>query len=191
MDSSLEIAALYPTPPRTEAMRAALAPALNDLSRAVGVRAQAGDIVVRSLTTLSAAEMCGGGDLVAGVLARFSGRIGAVGLFAMEPEAAFELLRDDPAGGDPLDSYTAIGCEILRAVTAALAPDSMTQEGVATLQEDSAIGILLQTHAPSGTAVIAIELSLACADGAPSRAAHVYILVDPKPLWAALSGIAG
>lgn len=134
-----------------------------------------------TLGRVSGADICGRGDRIAGVLARFSGRLEQVGLFAMETEDAFAMLRGGAAADDPLDAYTQLGCEIVRAVTAAIDPAGGQQQGDASLQEDSAIRALLRTHAPSDTVVVSVSLSLPGNRDEEFLAAHVYVLTEPKP----------
>ena len=50
----------------------------------------------------------------------------------------------------------------------------------ATLKEDCVGSILLQTHAPSDTAVISLRIDLASGDLVVP--AYLYVLMDPKPL---------
>jgi hypothetical protein len=187
---SLETLTLRSTPPQEDALRVALAVALNDLAETAGIRAAAVRVHVCTLGTLSGAEVCGGGELVAGVLARFSGGFDQVGLFAMETEEAFAMVRDDPCGDDPLGSYTALGRDLVRAVVTAIDPGGGTQEGDATLQEDAVVSTLLRTNAPSYTAVVSLSLTLSWKDRGASRAAQVYLLANPKPFAARLSGLA-
>ena len=79
--------------------------------------------------------------------------------------------------------------ELVRILATAIDPDGVTQAGEATLQEDAAIGTLLRTHAPSDTAVVSVSLTLSWQDTEVSRAAHVYLLADPKPFAARLSAL--
>jgi hypothetical protein len=184
--ASPETPTLHAATPQEELLRESLDHGLADLPDAIGLHAQVAGVHLGTLATLPSAQVCGGGERIAGILVRFSGRLGQVGLFAMEPEEAFELVRHDPGTGDPLSWYTAVGRELLRTVALSIDLHGVTQEGDASLREDSVIGVLLETHAPSDTAVVSVQLNLSCVGIESTRAAHVYLLADPKPFAAAV-----
>jgi hypothetical protein len=152
-----------------------------------GLRVEPVCVQIRTLATLSGVDLCGGGELVAGVLARFAGRFPQVGLFAMEAEEAYAVLRDGMPGADPLGSYTALGRDLLGAAASAIDPLGVMQEGSATLQEDSVIGTLLRTHAPSDTAVVCIDLLAHGHEADTARRGYIYVLAEPKPFTALLA----
>jgi hypothetical protein len=153
----------------------------------IRVRVEPVRVRIRTLSTLSGADLCGGGDLVAGVLARFTGRFPQVALFAMEAEEAYALLRDQMPGVAPLESYTALGHSLLGVTACAIDPLGVTQEGSATLQEDSVISTLLRTHAPSDTAVVCVDVVLRGDPADALRPAYLYVLAEPKPFTAVLA----
>ena len=151
------------------------------------IRASVHAVRVATLGTLSGAELCGGGDGVAGELARLRGRFDQVGLFAMVPDVALSLLRACSDLREPLDAYVEIGQQLVTVVGSALDPLGVAQEGPATLCEDSVIASLLRTHAPSDTAVVAVSLAVSRAFESAPRPASLYLLADPKPFVAALA----
>ena len=166
--------------PYEEMLCDSVAGALDELPQRVGIHARVEAVRLGTLGRVSGADVCGRGERIAGGLARFSGRLEQVGLFAMETEDAFEMIRDREASKDPLGAYTHLGREIVRAVTAAIDPTGGDQQGDATLQEDSAIRALLHTHAPSDTVVVSVSLALPGNRDEDSLAAHVYVLAEPK-----------
>lgn len=177
------------TPRQEELLRASLDRVLNDFPGAIDLAAVARSVQIGRLSTLSGTQVCGGGERIAGVLVRFAGRFPKVGLFGMEPETAFELVRDDRGGGDPMSVYTGIGCELVRAAAAVFDPLGVRQEGNATLREDSLVGTLLDTHAPFDTGLVSVQLTLSWVGAEASHAAHVYLLADPKPFAAAVGAV--
>ena len=176
---------------REELLRSSVERELNDLCDGAqqpdGTQAIARDVRVGTLASLTASEVVGGGDGVAGVLVRLSGSFDQVGLLAMEPEDAFELVRCEAGNRDPLAAYTALGGLLVGRLATAVDALGVAQEGEPTLQEDSVIGTLLRTHAPSDTVVVSVSLSVSWAGSEASRAASVYLLADPKPFAAALA----
>lgn len=160
--------------------------AVSELPGSICLAGAAPGVQVGKLSTLSGAQVCGGGERIAGVLVSFADRFPRVGVFAMEPEAAFELVR---GGGDPVSAYTAIGCKLVRAAAAVFDPLCATQGGRATLREDSLVDILLSTHAPSDTGLVSLQIGLSCSGGEAFQAAHVYLLAAPKPFAAVVGAL--
>jgi hypothetical protein len=189
-EASTETPELPPHPSQEDLLRESFARVLDDLPTlpgASGVRVGASRVRIAALSELSGTDVCGGGELVAGVLVRHAGRFDQVGLFAMEPEEAYELVQDGLGSVDPLGAFSALGRELVGAAALAIDPHGVTQEGDATLQEDSVIGMLLRTHAASDAVVVSLELTLCWAESEASRLAHVYVLADSKPFAAALA----
>ena len=161
-----------------------LAAALADVPRLGALTARAQGVAFGTLGRLSGAEICGQGDRMAGILARFSGGLDQVALFAMEIEDALGLVHGLARGGDPLAAYTTLGQGFLEAVARAIAPGDSAQVGDATLHEETALQALLGTHAPSDTVVVSIALDLLGGRGDGNRPAFVYVLAEPKPFRA-------
>jgi len=162
------------------------------------------------LSKVTGPEVCGGGDRVAGVLGRFHGVLPAIGLYAMEPEEALALLRAAFADCEPLAAYVALGGAVLEAAAAGLSAccgspspagagkpggqpghevrREVRREGGCTLEEDSVIGTLLRTHAPSDTTVVALGLDVEA--GEARMRADVYLLVEPKRFAGTMASVA-
>jgi hypothetical protein len=165
-------------------LRDQLAAALAEAPRLGGLSARAQGVQLGTLARLSGAEICGQGDRMAGILARFSGGLDQVALFAMETEHALALVHGLAQGEDPLAAYTTLGQGFLEAVTRAIDPIDGAQVGDATLHEETALQALLGTHAPSDTVVVSIGLDLLSERVEGNRPAHVYVLAEPKPFRA-------
>lgn len=126
-------------------------------------------------------------DLVAGVVTRFEGPFGGTAVLALDPEDAFAWVRATEGPGDPIERYLeAAGRLVGAAVEGWGASVGATLAcGTPRLHEDSVVGILLGTHAPSDTGILSVRLSLETPGGACN--AYLYLLLDPKVLevWAA------
>lgn len=128
----------------------------------------------------------GDGDLVAGVVVRFHGAFGGTAVLVLDPEDALAWIRCSPGDGDPIERYlVSAGRLVTGAVTAWGASMGVTFDfGAPSLCEDSVVGILLGTHAPSDTLIVSARLAIDV-DGA-ARPGHLHLMVDPKVLeiWA-------
>lgn len=151
-----------------------------------------------SFGTISAFDVCGAGERIAGVLSHCvpdedSGNAGVpdppsrLGLFAMESEDAFSLFDELVDSDELLASYTAWGSDLIAQAAQALAATaSRAHPGASSLQEDSVISILTGTHAPSDTVIITLHLELFSASGEASAPGFVYLLADPKSFGSVL-----
>ena len=152
-----------------------------------------------SFGTISASEVCGAGERIAGVLSKCvpdedAGNASVfdppsrMGLFAMESEDAFALFDELAAQDELLASYTDWGSRLVtRAAHAVAAKASRVHPGDSSLEENSVISILTGTHAPSDTVIVTLHLELLSPSGETSAPGFVYLLADPKSFGAALS----
>ncbi|MGH0036769.1 MAG: hypothetical protein ACQGVK_17225 [Myxococcota bacterium] len=130
--------------------------------------------------------LVGHGDITAGVVVRFQGAFGGTAVFALDPEDALAWMRPASARDDLIPAYLDRVAGLVASAVNAWG-ESMGVAfafGEPVLHEDSVVGILLGTHAPSDTLILSARLAID-ADGAP-RPAHLYLMVDPKVLevWA-------
>lgn len=152
-----------------------------------------------SFGTISASEVCGAGERIAGVLSKCvpdedAGNAGVLdspsrmGLFAMESEDAFALFDELVDQDELLATYTAWGRRLVAQVAQTLAaPASRAHPGASSLEEDSVISILTGTHAPLDTVIVTLNLELLSPSGEASAPGFVYLLADPKSFGAVLS----
>lgn len=121
-------------------------------------------------------------ELIAGALLAFRGAFCGAALLAMEPDAALGWARSADPSADAIRVYLALAEQMLRSVveSAASVLDVSTEIGRPKLEERSLGGTLLQTHAPSDTAVIGSRLEI-FVDGAhfPAR---IFLLTDSKTI---------
>jgi hypothetical protein len=150
-----------------------------------GMEARLAASGVCTLCEIEPDAVAGRGELVAGVAMRFDGGLWGTALLAMEPEDALRWMRS-LAVPAPLAAYVSHARGILARALDALARDCgiRIEGGDAALEEDSVVGILLATHAPSDTAVLWARLE-AELDGSPAPI-HLYALTDAKLLASAV-----
>ncbi len=136
------------------------------------------------------------GDLVAGVLQRFEGRLTGTALLAMDPGDALLWLQRGDDDADPLGRFVDWGSRILAGVMLTLA--STLQQDVTlaepTLDERPLMAALLGTHAPSDTMVLSLhgELGFPVSDIPEIRAPFsIQLLLEPKIVEILLAGLAG
>jgi len=128
-------------------------------------------------------------DLVAGVMGRIEGALpGTLGL-VMEPEEA--LLWTQLGGGsdDPVETFVALGREILVGIAVALSEvlGAPTAFRDARLVEDSELAMMVQSHAPSDTLVFSTRLRIDVRSELVT--AHSHLLIEPKYLMRLLSAL--
>jgi hypothetical protein len=129
-------------------------------------------------------------DLVAGVLLAFEGPLAGVALLAMEPEDALWWARGGAGDVDPVATYVELaGCVLGHVVDSVGASLGLASElGRPRLEENSLVGCLARTHAPSDTVVLSSRLRLEA--GGRHCEAWLYLLMAPKRL-ASLAGAMG
>jgi len=129
------------------------------------------------------------GELVAAAVARVEAPTAGSAVLALDPEHALTWVAEAGDGADPIARFLALSGALLRAATSGLETPLGVRlaSGPAALGEDSVVGILLATHAPSDTWVLSARVDLDA--GGLRRPAHAYWLLDPKLLSA--SGAAG
>ncbi len=147
------------------------------------LRIYVAELRCRSMVDFSPESLCGGGDIVAGVVLRFDGGLRGTALFAMEPEAALDLARSPADERDPVVFFTELGgtilSELLLGTTEGL--DRETVLGPAQLEERSLMAIMTATHAPSDTVILTLRAALE-ADESSAYAFDVHLMLEPKLL---------
>jgi hypothetical protein len=127
-------------------------------------------------------------DMLAGVMGRVEGAMpGSLNLVA-EPEDAL-VWAQMVGGADPLETFVALGCELLAGVAAALAEvlESPTEFCDPQLVEEPELAMFVKTHAPSDTLVFSTRLRIEVRDELIT--AHSHLLVEPKYLSRLLSAL--
>ncbi|MCZ6783318.1 MAG: hypothetical protein O7G30_08415 [Proteobacteria bacterium] len=129
------------------------------------------------------------GDLCAGVMMRLDGTLSGTALLSMDPEHALAWIsaRPNGPGAEPLAAYLELGRTLLATCLGALADGfgCTTEPGTARLEEETVVGIVLATHAPSDTVVLSARLEVPIAG--QRLPAHVTVLLEPKLLESLLS----
>ena len=136
------------------------------------------------------------GDVVAGVLRRFEGRLTGTALLALDPGDALLWLQRGDDDSDPLGRFVDWGGRVLSGVILGLA--STLQQDVTlaepSLDERPLMAALLGTHAPSDTVVLSLhgELGFPVSDVPEIRAPFsIQLLLEPKIVSILLGGLAG
>jgi hypothetical protein len=127
-------------------------------------------------------------DVIAGAMMRFMGGLSGSALLALEPEDALTWVRTSTSDVDPIDRFLELGSQIVRGVVGALAEGwrRSVEFGVASLEEQPVLAVLLGTHAPLDTVLLSLHLQLVCPEvDAP---ACLHLLIEPKPLECLLTG---
>jgi len=127
-------------------------------------------------------------DMTAAVIGRVEGGMpGSLNLVA-EPEDALAWAQMVGAE-DPLETYVALGSELLTGMTTALAEvlESPTAFCDPRLVEEPELAVLVKTHAPSDTLVFSTRLRIEVRDELIT--AHSHLLVEPKYLSRLLSAL--
>jgi hypothetical protein len=139
-----------------------------------------------SLANFPQGAVCSDDDLIAGVLVRFEGGIAGTALLAMDPQNALDWVQAAGARPDPIATYLELGRLLLGEISRELASQFSAEIELssASLQENCVGAVLLQTHAPSDTAVISTRFDIAAGDSV--LPGYVYVLMEPKPLGSAL-----
>ncbi len=126
------------------------------------------------------------GDLAAGVVRRFGGTVGGTALLALDPEDALAWVQASPGSEAPLERFLGLASAMVEGAISGWANAIGTEVdfGEPGLREDSVVGMLLATHAPSDTLILSARIELSPAGG--DRVAHLYLMVEPKvlELWA-------
>jgi hypothetical protein len=151
------------------------------------------------------------GDVIAGVLQRFDGRLSGTALFALDPGDALLWLQSAAKGegdsdgadgadgeeeGDPLARFVDFGSRIIAGLVESLAAVGADEIrlGPPRLEERSWMAALLATHAPSDTLVITLtgELGFEIAGVSAALVAPfaVQILLEPKLVAGIVHGLA-
>ena len=120
-------------------------------------------------------------DLVAGVMGRADGAMPGTLSLVVEPLDA--LAWAQVGGGDgPLETFVALGREVLVGITVALAEalESPVEFRDARLVEEPELAMLVKTHAPSDTLVFSSRLRIELRNELIT--AHSHLLVEPKYL---------
>jgi hypothetical protein len=127
-------------------------------------------------------------DLVAGVMGRLEGAMPGSLNLVLEPEEALLWVRSG-GGGDPLETFVALGRALLSGMAAALSEilEAPAEFCGAQLVESSELMLLVQTHAPLDTWVFSTRLRIELSDEVVS--AHSHFLVEPKYLSQLLSAL--
>jgi hypothetical protein len=127
-------------------------------------------------------------DMVAGVMGRVDGAMPGSLNLVVEPEDALAWAQ---AGGgeDPLETFVALGRELLAGTTVALSEvlGSPTEFRDPRLVEEPELAMLVKTHAPSDTLVFSTRLRIQVRDELVT--AHSHLLVEPKYLVRLLSAL--
>jgi hypothetical protein len=127
-------------------------------------------------------------DMTAAVIGRVEGAMpGSLNLVA-EPEDALAWAQM-VSGDDPLETFVALGSELLAGMTSALAEvlQSPTEFCDPRLVEEPELAMLVKTHAPSDTLVFSTRLRIEVRDELIT--AHSHLLVEPKHLSRLLSAL--
>ena len=125
------------------------------------------------LSELAAEGFLSEGERIAGVMRAYRGPLEGAALLAMDPEEALAWSLADGDGHSPVETYIALGGRVLQAV-AEVAAESLgveAQLSTARLEESTAAGCLLATHAPPE--VCAAASSSGRARPAPSPNARI------------------
>jgi len=142
------------------------------------------------------------GDVIAGVLQRFEGRLSGTVLFALDPGDALLWLQSaqapdgDSELADPLARFVDFGSRIIAGLVEALAAVGRDEVwlGPPALEERPWMAALLATHAPSDTVVLSLtgELGFEIEGVHPALAAPfaVQILLEPKIVAGIVHGLA-
>jgi hypothetical protein len=135
----------------------------------------------RALADFSPENLCGDGDIVAGVVLRFDGGLRGTALFAMEPEAAFVLARSHGQDREPISLFTELGEAVLSQILLGTTEDldRGTELGAARLEERSLMAIMAATHAPSDTLILTLRVDL-IADEETRYAFDVHLMLESK-----------
>jgi len=128
-------------------------------------------------------------EVVAGVLVSLQGGLNGAALLAMAPEDALAWSRCDATGSDPIKRFMELGRRVLDEVveSACEALGVACAPGEASLQEGLLVGCLLETHAPSDTAVVCSRYTLYA--GRQEYGGYLYLLVEPKRIAALLAAL--
>ena len=134
-----------------------------------------------ALGDLGSVPLCGDGDLVAAVVSRFRGRSDGTAIVALDPEDALEFVRGLAPMSEPLDAFVSLGSSLARGLADGLyeGGDEDLAMGEGALDERPLATIVLSTHAPSDTAVLAAHFSVAVSEEA-AVSVFAYLLVDAK-----------
>jgi len=153
------------------------------------------EIEVRETRCCSLADFAAGGlyppedDAVAGVLVPLQGGLSGVAMLAMAPDDALAWSRCDADGRDPAARFLELGRRVLDEVieSACEALNVDCKRGDASLQEDLLVACLLETHAPSDTAVVCSRFTLYA--GRQEFCGYLYLLVEPKRIARLLAAL--
>ena len=176
------------SPVQLESLRAQLAKGARrsseDLQQrhATGSRLSVDALSLCPLADFPRGAVCDEGDLVAGAVARFEGRASGTALLAVDPADALAWVRGGAPTEDPIARYLELAERVLVGCLGTLAAGIRAPVALAqpVLVEDSVVGILLATHAPSDTLVLSVQLTL---EGTGLRVpVFLYALVDAKLL---------
>ena len=139
-------------------------------------------IGVCALAEFSEGAVCNDGGLIAGAVLRFGGMLSGTALLSLEPEDALAWTQSAGPGRELLSTFVALGSEALSAIVRSATErwQIETHVGEGRLVEDSVVAIMLDTHAPSDTAIVSAGLELRAGD--VHVPAYFYLMLEPKPL---------
>jgi len=124
-----------------------------------------------------------GDDTTAGVIGRLEGALPGAALVALEPEEALlwaQRAEVEGGGSSPIEDFVSLGHQVLEGLASAIADQLREDVRIADsrLVEESVLGILVGTHAPSDTVAVCARLLITV------RGEHLgacaYLLIEPK-----------
>jgi hypothetical protein len=135
------------------------------------------------------------GDVIAGVLQRFEGRLPGTAFFILDPGDALLWLQREGAMKDPLGRFVEWGGRMLSGVVEQLISQAEVEHGAPVLEERPLMAALLATHAPSDTVVLSIQGELVFSILGVEDDMHapfsIHVLLEPKFITGILSGLPG